>query len=292
MMDLIMRGTGGRAQALELIREKTGVYVYRCLFEGRHAVVKYFENKCDRREIANYRLLKDMNVPTINVLSFGGSWIAMEDIAFSDEWRMGEKADMENPFVLRALAKWYFALHEGGEGRGELREMWSESDELTASAIETIREKVPGAEALCAFASGHLELLRAMLTECENTLTYNDFYYTNLIVRRDQTAAMMFDYNLMGRGCRYADFRNIASSVSEEAFRAFEEEYGRLHREKRGKEFLVNEAERKLDAFLSPLLGLVNALGRDQLPKWAESMKKEAQDGTLLARGKEIFEGC
>ena len=37
------------------------------------------------------------------------------------------------------------------------------------------------------------------------TLTYNDFYYTNLAVLKDGTSAIMFDYNLLGKGYAYAD---------------------------------------------------------------------------------------
>lgn len=292
MIDLIRRETGGKAQNFELIREKEGVHVYRCAYEGRRAVVKYFGNDADRREIANYRLLGEIDVPAVKVLSLGERHIVMEDIAFSDIWRLGAEEDMNDPCVLRALAGWYFALHEGSQGRRELQNMWSENDELTASAVEVIREETPGSEELCGFVSLHLEALKAMLRERENTLTYNDFYHTNLTVRKDRSAAMMFDYNLMGRGYRYADFRNIASSVSEEAFEAFLEEYGRLHREKHGTEFAVNEAEKKMDEFLSPLLGLVSALRRERFPAWAEPMKKSAQDGTLLRLGKEIFERC
>lgn len=289
IIDIIRAETGGKAEALQLIREKAGVHVYRCVYEGQRAVVKYFEREADRREIDHYRLLGEMNIPTVKMLSFDGAHIVMEDIDYSDRWRLGAEEDMKKPSVLRALAKWYFALHEGGEGHDGLKNMWSENDELTEEAIEAIRERLPGAGDVCDFARRHLKELREKLAARENTITYNDFYYTNFLIRRDDSDAMMFDYNLMGRGYRYADFRNISSSVSEEAFEAFMEEYGRLYREKHGREFAENEAERRLDDFLSPLLGLAGALKRDEFPKWAEPMRKDAQNGRLLALGKEIF---
>jgi len=273
---------------LELIRSKLGVHVFRCEYEGRPAVVKSFEHAGDRREIDHYRLLKSIGVPTLNAYALGRSCIVMEDISASPDWRLGDEADMSRPSVLRALANWYFALHEAGENLPQLAEMYSENDELTPSAIAFLKEKLPGAEALCGFVLEHLAGFRSMLRERENTLTYNDFYFTNLLVRKNGTAAMMFDYNLMGHGYRYADFRNVESSVSPEAFAAFTEEYAALYRAKHGCTFSVDETDRKLDEFISPLLGLVSALKREQFPAWASGMREAALNGELLAKGKEL----
>ena len=289
MTERIYRETGGAAQKMELIRSKGGVHVYRCVYAGQRAVIKYFENESDRREIANYRMLAELNVPTVKMLSFAERYLVLEDIGASDIWRMGEEADMQDPSVLRALAKWYFALHEGCGGHRRLKEMWSENDELNSMTIEMIRRKLPGAGEVCDFAQAHLDTLRAMLTAVENTVTYNDFYYTNFIVRKDRSAAMMFDYNLMGRGFRYADFRNIASSVSGEAFAAFEEEYAALYCGKYGAGFQPDETEKRLDDFLSPFLGLSGALKREKFPVWAESLREDAESGMLLKRGREIL---
>jgi len=263
--------------------------VYRCTYGGQRAVIKYFENEGDRREIGNYRWLCEIDVPTVKVLSLGKKHIVMEDIEASDRWRLGAEEDLKDPFVLRALARWYFVLHEGGQGHERLRDMWSENDGLTGQALAVIRKKLPGAEEVCRYAEEHLSDLRAMLCQKENTLTYNDFYYTNLLVSRDRSAAMMFDYNLMGRGYRFADFRNVQSSVSEAAFSAFAEEYAALYREKHGRAFMMDETQR-LDDFLSPLMGLINALERERFPAWAEEMKEDALSGRLLALGKELFE--
>lgn len=291
IIDEIRAAAGGGAENLSLIREKGGVHVYRCVYEGQSAVVKYFENGGDRREIGNYRTLCEIDIPTMKVLSVGEKHIVMEDIDTSDTWRLGAEEDMKNPHVLRALAGWYFLLHEGGKGHKRLREMWSENDGLDAAAIEIIREKLAGTEELCGFVSAHMGAIRRMLAERENTVTYNDFYYTNLLVSRDGSAAMMFDYNLTGRGYRYADFRNIRSSVSEEAFSAFEEAYAALYLEKYGQAFVQDGTERRLDDFLSPLMGLVSALRREKFPAWAEPMREDALSGRLLALGREIV-GC
>lgn len=287
----IGKATGGFADHFELIRTKAGVHVYRCGYNGAPAVVKCFENEGDRREIANYRMLTELGVPTMKVFALCESCIVMEDIDSSDEWRLGAEEDMADPQVLGRLAEWYFTLHEAGMQMNGLEALYAESDQLTGAALKELGEKLPDTGELCEYVKPRLEGLRALIRESENTLNYNDFYYTNFIVRRDKSAAMMFDYNLMGRGYRYADFRNVESSVSAEAFGAFEKEYGALYMAKYGQEYTTNEKERRIDQFLSPLLGLVGALKRDRFPAWAEQAREDAKRGVLLQLGREILTG-
>ena len=278
----------GKAENMRLIREKAGVYVYRCLFDGRPAVAKYYECEGDRREIGHYRRLREMGVPTIPLYAAGERCIIMEDISVSDTWRLGEDQDMDDPIVLRALAKWYFQLHEAGEKADGLDEMYSENA-ICPEDVRLMMKKLPRTEELGRYVLERLGDFSRLIRARENTLTYNDFCYTNLIVRRDRTQAMMFDYNLMGRGYRYADFRNIDSSVSTEAFGAFEEEYGRLYREKHGRAFMHPEEEARLDKFLSDFAGLMGALKRERFPGWAEEMKEAAESGLLLRYAKGLM---
>ena len=87
------------------------------------------------------------------------------------------------------------------------------------------------------------------------TLTYNDFYYTNLAVARDGGSALMYDYGLLGAGYAYADVRNVCSALRGGAREAFLEEYGP-----------VDGDEARLDAVVSVLNGLISAYGRERLP--------------------------
>jgi hypothetical protein len=66
------------------------------------------------------------------------------------------------------------------------------------------------------------------ITSLDETLTYNDFYWTNLAVSSDRKEALMFDYNLLGVGFRYNDIRNVCSSLSEEAQKVFVDVYGEI----------------------------------------------------------------
>ena len=45
--------------------------------------------------------------------------------------------------------------------------------------------------------------------ERHKTITYNDFFYGNLIVSEELKEAFMFDYNLAGEGLKYFDVRNV-----------------------------------------------------------------------------------
>ena len=63
---------------------------------------------------------------------------------------------------------------------------------------------------------------------------------------------MLSGYNLPGRGYRYSDFRNVCSSLSEAAGRAFVHEYERLYFEKHGHARTDEErAERQIDEVAS-----------------------------------------
>jgi len=66
-------------------------------------------------------------------------------------------------------------------------------------------EKLPEAADTFQYVLSRYSKLREIL----DTLTYNDFYWSNFIVRKDRQAALMFDYNLLGRGYRYSDMRNV-----------------------------------------------------------------------------------
>ena len=93
-------------------------------------------------------------------------------------------------------------------------------------------------------------------------------------MRKNKQAAMMFDYNLMGKGYRSSDFRNVCSSMSEEAGEAFVHVYECLYLDKHG---CTRQAEAHIeeciDAVVAPLYALIAALVHAELPYWAESSK-------------------
>ena len=102
-------------QNFRMIRAKNGVYVYRCLYDGAPAVVKYFEKEDDKREILNYRILTQHDIPTVKTLSLAKATLVMEDISVSEHWRLGMEEDFEDVEVAKSLyngiyasRKWYF----------------------------------------------------------------------------------------------------------------------------------------------------------------------------------------
>ena len=95
-------------------------------------------------------------------------------------------------------------------------------------------------------------------------LTYNDFYYTNLIVAKDKSAAFMFDYNLLGKGYVYSDVRNVCYSLGEDAIKAFLEAYGEF-----------DENEIIVDDVAAVLITLYHACQRKNVPDWANAVLNE-----------------
>lgn len=250
-----------------ILQEKDGVTVARIVREGQSCVLKCFRREEHKREIRNYRLLSSLGIPTLRVLSATDSAILLEDIDCSPVYRLGIAEDLSDPEVARRIAHWYKQLHRLGYSYASQHgdSLYDEADYFTLENIAFIKEKTGTCSApVWRELEEHFDAISRVLKDTRRTLTYNDFYYTNLVVARDHSAALMFDYNLLGKGYAYADLRNVTSSLSEEAGKAFLEEYG---------EFDPNEAV--LDAVVSAVVTLYLACKREQFPSWAQNLLEE-----------------
>jgi hypothetical protein len=187
------------------IRSKDGVHVYKCTYKNIPSIVKYYENESDKREIMNYRILIEHNIPTIEVYDYGKSSIIMEDISISKNWRLANAEDLSDITVATSLAHWYFTFHENGLTVSGLDALYCEYDDITKENINMLCEKIPEATETFSYILTKFDILRKLIDTQSYTLTYNDFYWVNLIVRKDKREAIVFDYNLLGKGFRYSD---------------------------------------------------------------------------------------
>ena len=193
--------------------------------------------------------------------------ITLEDIAASDHWRLGTPADLTDPKTAAAIARWYKILHS--HGRGEVtEERYDESDLFTRENIEFLPEftKLPY-HTVWNVLDSNFDNIRTIADRLPKTITYNDFYWTNLAVSRDGREALMFDYNLMGKGYAYTDIRNVTVSLSAEAAAAFLREYGPS-----------DTMERALDDVLSPVITLILVSRRNTFPSWAKDSLQALDD--------------
>ena len=266
-------------QNFTVLQDKDGVTMLRLEYFDRSYVLKYFEKPEFRRETELYRVLRKLGVPTVPVASSTDAALLLEDLAQSPVYRLGEEQDMADPAVARALARWYKTLHENGRAyaAAHAEELYDESDFFTRENIAALKEKtgpLPAWELL----EENFDALSQILRETPRTLTYNDFYYTNLAVARDGFAALMFDYNLLGKGFVYTDLRNVTYSLSPAAGKAFMEEYG---------DFSPTEAA--LDAVVSPIVTLHMAYGRENFPAWGEEALQEIQSSAYLEKIKALL---
>lgn len=283
----------GRLFLFTLMREKEGVYVLRGRWKNRPVVVKYFAKKEHRREIENYRLLAQAGIPTMRVWASGQAALLLEDISASATWRLGLAEDLQNPSLARRLAHWYFALHENGgallaENPTLAKALYCEYDAVTKESILLLEKKLPDAWETFAYISSNMEKLAAIRSGISETFTYNDFYWTNLLAEKTGAAAMMFDYNLLGRGPRMGDLRNVCSSLTPDAGKAFTDEYNRLYGTKHGTE-IDWLAETRIDNVLAPLVTLIFAYEKPVFPAWAEEPRQQAVNGALLLHAKKLF---
>lgn len=204
--------------------------MYRVESEAKHYVLKVFEYPEDRREIENYTMLNSLSIPTLPMLRHTACAFLLPDVESSPEYHLGCEGDLSDVQVASAVAKWYKGLHD--KGRSYIHrnnpELYDETDKITMSNLDMVAHKTNTAEnALWPIIRERFEEIRCRIDGLPRTLTYNDFYWTNLVVARDQSSAMMLDFNLLGKGYAYGDIRNVLSSLSAEAANAFLREYGK-----------------------------------------------------------------
>lgn len=246
---------------IDLIQNKDGVIVARVQSDEKSYIIKYFQNEDFKREIKNYQLLNALNIPTVNVIGVTDSAILMEDISQSDTFRLGIKEDLNDVVIALKIAEWYKLLHTGSKDfvLEHSTELYDETDFITIENIEFIKEKT-GTQNLLVWKliNDNFDVIVSKIKSLPRVLTYNDFYYTNLVVAKDKSSAFMFDYNLLGKGYVYSDIRNVCSSLDEDAKKAFLKTYGEF-----------DENEIIVDDVASVLITLYYACQRKKFPSWA-----------------------
>lgn len=198
--------------SFSILQDKDGVTVARIVSDEKTYVLKCFQKDEHKRELENYRLLASVGISTIQVIASTDSALLLEDIERSSTYRLGIEEDMSDLAVARRIAVWYKQLHSQGYSyvcqHGE--SMYDEADFFTIENIACIKEKTETQDAPAwVFLEQNYAAINDLLRKARRTLTYNDFYYTNMVVAKDKSSALMFDYNLLGKGYAYADVRNV-----------------------------------------------------------------------------------
>ena len=263
-------GTGGTVT--EILQKKDGVTVARVMTDDGPRVLKTFDKAEFAREIENYRLLGELGVPTLRIYGVTETALLMEDIRES-RWRLGREEDLHDPEVAWLLAGWYRALHRAGEGYLRATpgaKFYDEYELVTPETLAMVQQKTgTGALPVWRYLEENFGRIEEAARQLGRTLAYNDFYYVNFAVAKDKSAALMFDYNLLGKGTRYADVRNVLCSLSEEAGEVFREAYG----------FVPDPAEEAAYGVMAVLSTLVLAAQRDRFPGWAEEALAALREG-------------
>lgn len=131
---------GIRPDRIEILQHKDGVLTARVWTGKKTCIIKYYENSEYLREIENYRILFQVNVPTLRVLASTDRALVLEDLSASERWRLGREADLQDPKTAAAIARWYRRLHEAGAGV-VTREMYDESDLFSRENIRLLPGK-------------------------------------------------------------------------------------------------------------------------------------------------------
>jgi hypothetical protein len=268
-------------RGVRLLRQEHGHAVYRLTRGHRSFILKWFADPEQAVEIWAYALFEQHGVPTLPVHGRTAGTLLLEDLAVSTMWRLATESDIERADTGAAVAGWYRALHAAGQAvlagtpaaPGFLRR---ETDALDAATIMRIGERLGlAAEPIWQLAAEHIEALKQAMRALPETLTYNDFHWTNLALSRQEipaSSAIVFDYHLLGLGPFASDCRNVSRALGELARAAFRATYGS-----------VDEREAALDAPVATLHALHVAVQRPEFPRWARGLVDEVTGGELKA---------
>lgn len=258
------------ADGLAMIRSKDGVTVWRVSSLERSCILKCFAKVEYRREILNYQMLQDLDIPTLKVFGATDRSFLMEDVEQSI-WRLGTEEDLRDPKIAVLLSRWYRLLHERGQTYIGLSSLYDESELISRENLSRIQKRTNTADyPVWDLIESRFQDIQSSIRSLPKTVVFNDFYYTNLLVAKDRSAAIMFDYNLMGKGYVYSDLRNVCSSMSKEAGDAFLSAYGDF-----------DKSEIILDRVASVLSALHIACQRERLPAWANEEIAKIENGEL-----------
>lgn len=259
-LDISQRGR------VEPIRRKHAKHIFRIAIESSSFILKIFVDPDAAQEVRHYALLKELGVPTLCVIASTNNALLLEDLEVSRRQRLACEEDVGRVEVGAALAEWYRALHDG-DSRTSADEPQSthlrrEHDALTAESILELARKVRGPDRSgWTLLADNIDRIKNAAIGCGETVTHNDFHWTNLALSRDgnPVRAVVFDYHLMGLGLRYSDCRNVTGSLGPDAAAAFRTAYGE-----------TDPMEKILDDVMAPLFALIEAFRRPRFPSWAE----------------------
>lgn len=276
-----LRKMNVKYKSVSLLQNKDGVIVARVFCDDKTYILKLFKNPEFRREIENYRVLSGLRVPVLKIINSTDISLLMEDINESSIYRLGTNADMDNVDVAVQLAKWYRTLHDSGEKyvNEHSSVLYDETDYITRENIEFIKRSTKTENlGVWKLIDDNFECIINRIKALKRTLTYNDFYYTNLIVAKDYSSAFMFDYNLLGKGYAYSDIRNVCYSLSDDAGKAFMEAYGDF-----------DKKEIAVDDVVSVLTTLYLACKRAVFPEWADSALQELKSDGYIDKVEQLI---
>ena len=264
---------GINAESFCKIREKDGIALIRIKSGGKSFVFKYFKNADFRREIRIYQILEETGIETVKIYAATEKSILMEDVSESETLRLGKEEDMSDPEVAKALAKWYKKLHAAGYKYLPMHNesFYSENAVITRENLAFIKSATKTENlSVWKIIEDNFEKIKSAIESEKYTFNYNDFYYTNLVVAKDKSKALMFDYNLFGKGPAYSDINNVCWSLSEEAKIAFLSEYGE-----------IDEREKIIEEAAMVLVSLFFACKREECPDWGTELLEELKSGYI-----------
>jgi RimJ/RimL family protein N-acetyltransferase len=255
----------------EILSNKDGVLVVR--LEDLGYVFKMFFSQYSR-EIDIYILFNRLGIKTARVIEFKEHSILLEDVSKSDYYRMATQEDLKDERVIKAIAKWYQLIHKRGYRyfiNNENKDFYSEIDDINIDEINMVRERSGYTDQeFWSLLVTKMPLIKKYVKR-NRTFNYNEFSFKNLVVSKNYDDAFMIDFNLVGWGLSYVDYRRITENPDVKT-----EHYPILDN------FLdLKDVDNDVDTLVSALFALIDGYRRGLFANWAAGSLDKLKDGTL-----------
>ena len=256
---------------VELIRSKDGINLYRVFCDKKSYIVKFFEKKQYSREIGFYKLFQEEGVPTIKVVSYAKNSLILQDLDNNKFNRLANEKDLENEEIIKSLAKWYKILHKKGKNVDKSK-YYCEYNLITSKNLKMLQNIL--SEQCYNLLQKSMLNLNKLKCSLNYTITYNDFALENMAICNKR--AIMFDYNLAGKGTEYADVQNVCAMLSKEMQDVFISAYY-------GKNPIPTK-EIEAHYILGTLSSLILACYKTIFPKWANVLVNKVNSAEFMEK--------
>ncbi len=261
----------GDVNAIEI---RDDVSLFKICDEENFYLVRYYEDNSD--VLWKYKLLEKYGIETGRVNVESSKIIALLDLQYSEEYRVGNKEELNNEKVVKCLARWYKKLHLVDVEKRNFRFNFDRNclirimNKLRLQDDETL-----------VYIYNNFDNIKLKYERINKSFVIGKFSLDSLGVLNNCEKIIISDLQGLSVGNRYSDIRLFIDCLNLDMRDVFFSEYGE-----------VNEDEIIIDEVMSVIENLYEACKESSFPVWANQSLVKVHNKDLLKSVKRLVEWC